>query len=295
MFGPNTYFENQVEICYSHRDKVFFNLFHETRQRFSDTFNLGEYDILFVPGSGTIGVEAVMYSFKYNIKLIGVDGTFKTRWTEFEKNRPVRKRTSKNFEMYCLLETSCSQNYYKEGCIVDAISGFPYYDIPANTIAFITCLNKQLGSYVGLSVVCIKKDKWDLFIDEGVMSYLNLARYKSYHDINQAPSTSPTFIYEHFNEVLKKFNLEEFRKRLDYVSEIIVDTIGEDNIVGNKKGPVITLKNGVIPEELARKRDIYGYWAGRPNFQIFTYTQKVEDYELFLKEYREARRRQYEI
>ncbi|MBD5116124.1 MAG: hypothetical protein HDT48_01245 [Ruminococcaceae bacterium] len=287
MFGPNTYFDNQVNICYSHRDKVFFDLFGEVRKRFSDTFNLNEYDILFVPGSGTIGVESVMYSFKHRIKVIGVDGTFKKRWTEFSKNRPAQKNRNMTFEMFCLLETSCSKNYCKEGCIVDAISGFPYYDIPSKTVAFITCLNKQLGSYVGLSVVGVRKNKWNLFIDEGVMSYLNLARYKSYHSINQAPSTSPTFIYEHFNEVLKSFDLDAFRKRLDTVSEMIVNTVGEENIIGNKKGPVITLKNGVVPDELARKYDIYGYWAGRPNYQMFTYTQKVDEYGKFLKELKE--------
>lgn len=284
MFGPNTYFKDEVNICYSHRDKVFFDLFGETRQRFSDTFNLDDYDILFIPGSGTVGVEAVMYSFKYRINLIGNDGTFKKRWTEFEKNYSNKKMSSKPYEMYCLYETSCSSNYYKEGCIVDAISGFPYYDIPKDTIAFITCLNKLLGSYVGLAVVCVKKDKWNLFIDEGKMSYLNLARYKSYHDINQAPSTSPTFIYEHFNEVLKSFNLEEFRNRINLVSDMIVETVGEKNIIGNKRGPAITLKNGVIPEELARKFDVYGYWAGRPNLQMFTYIDKVENYKMFLDE-----------
>lgn len=281
MFGPNTYFNYNVNVCYSHRDKIFFDLFQETRERFSKTFDLDEYDLLFIPGSGTVGIEAVMYSFKNAIKVIGIDGTFKNRWIEFEKNRPHRRGDGKVYEMFCLLETSCSKNYYKEGCIVDAISGFPYYNIPSNTIAFVTCLNKQLGSFVGLAVVGIRKDKWHLFIDEKEMSYLNLSRYKSYHDINQAPSTSPTYIYEHFNELLKGFNLQEFRNRINNVSDIIVNAIGEENIIGNARGPVITLKPGVIPEQMARQYDVYGYWSGRPNYQIFTYTQKQEDYESF--------------
>lgn len=283
MFGPNTYFNCNVNIRYSHRDKIFFDLFEETRERFSNLFNLSEYDILFIPGSGTVGIESLMYSFKNAIKVIGVDGTFKNRWIEFEKNRPRRRSGGRTYEMFCLLETSCSKNYYKEGCIVDAISGFPYYDIPKNTIAFVTCLNKQLGSFVGLAVVGIRKDKWQLFIGEKEMSYLNLSRYKSYHNMNQAPSTSPTYIYEHFNEVLKVFNIQEFRKRLDYVSDMVVCAVGKENIIGNERGPVITLKPGVIPEQLARQNDIYGYWSGRPNFQIFTYTQKPEIYEEFLE------------
>ena len=116
------------------------------------------------------------------------------------------------------------------------------------------------------------------------MSYLNLSRYKEYHEIGQTPSTSPTYIYEHFYNHLQEFNLDEFRKRINYVSDLIVEAVGKSNIIGDRQGPVITLKNGVIPEKFAREHDVYGYWAGRPNYQIFTYTDKVEAYEVFLKE-----------
>lgn len=287
MFGPNTYFQDDVNICYSHRDKVFFDLFSDTRNKFSNTFDLDDYDILFIPGSGTIGIESIFFSIKKRIKMIGVDGTFKRRWTDLSNTYNDKKG---EVEMFCLLETSCSTPFSKEGCIVDAISGFPYYDIPSNTLAFVTCLNKQLGSYVGLSVVCVRRDAWSLFIDEGKMSYLNLARYKSYHDIAQAPSTSPTYIYEHFNKVLDNFDLEKFRSRLDRISDKIVSVIGEDNIIGCRRGPVITLKDGVIPDSLAREYDIYGFWAGRPNFQIFTYTDIEEKYDMFLEKLAAYRR-----
>lgn len=288
MFGPNTYFEDKVSIEYSHRDKVFFDLFTETRKLFSEKFNLDEYDILFVPGTGTIGVEALFYSLKYRVELVGVDGTFKNRWTEMERAYAGNKR-DKNLKMCCLYETSCSTYFYKEGCIIDAISAFPYYEIPKDTKAFVTCLNKQLGSYVGLAIVGIRKDFWSHLIDEGRMSYLNLARYKEYHDIGQAPSTSPTHIYEHFYKHLQQFDLTELRNRMNYVSDLVVKTVGEENIIGDKRGPAITLKNGVIPERFAREHDVYGYWAGRPNYQIFTYTDKPEVYEDFLRELKNSR------
>jgi len=284
MFGPNTYFQDNVNICYSHRDNVFFDLFAETRQKFSEMFHLEDFDILFVPGSATVGIEALMFSFKHRLKVIGVEGTFKNRWTELAQTYSHKQRSSKEYEMFCLLETSRSQNFYKEGALVDAVSGFPYYDIPKNTIAFVTCLNKQIGSYVGLSVVGVRKDMWNLFLSEETMSYLNLARYRSYHTINQAPSTSPTYIYEHLNQKLEQFNIDAFRKRVDRVSKMVVDVIGTENIIGNACGPVITLKEGVIPEILARKYDIYGYWSGRPNYQIFTYSDKEENYIPFLQE-----------
>ena len=36
MFGPNTYFEDNVNISYSHRDKQFFELFDKTREMGKD-------------------------------------------------------------------------------------------------------------------------------------------------------------------------------------------------------------------------------------------------------------------
>ena len=51
MFGPNTYFKDEVDICYSHRDKCFFDLFGKTRALFSEKFGLEDYDVLFIPGS----------------------------------------------------------------------------------------------------------------------------------------------------------------------------------------------------------------------------------------------------
>ena len=56
------------------------------------------------------------------------------------------------------LETSNSRTFYKEDCIVDAISSFPYYSIPSGTKVFITSSNKILGSIPGIAIVGIKSD-----------------------------------------------------------------------------------------------------------------------------------------
>jgi aspartate aminotransferase-like enzyme len=284
MFGPNTYFDDEVHINYSHRDKQFFDLFEKTRQLFSNTFHLEDYDILFIPGSGTVGIESLFYSLKKNVHMIGVEGTFKNRWNDLKKNYRKNNLTTESVNMFCLLETSCSTPFYSEDCLIDAISGFPYYDIPKGTPVFVTCLNKQIGSYVGLAVVCVRKDYWSNMIDEGTMSYLNLSRYRSYHSINQTPSTAPTFIFEHLYKVLREFDIEEFRNRINQVSKMVVDVVTPENIIGETQCPAITLKNNVVPESLARKYDIYGYWAGRPNYQIFTYSDRVQEYERFLND-----------
>jgi aspartate aminotransferase-like enzyme len=286
MFGPNTYFQDSVNINYSHRDKRFFDLFEHTRKLFSEVFNLENYDILFLPGSGTVGIEALFFSHLYNINMIGVDGAFKNRWIEMLKS--YRKKSVRTpAQMFCLLETSCSETFYEKNCLVDAISGFPYYDIPKDTNLFITCLNKQLGSYIGISVVCVNKSYWNNLIDESMLSYLNLSRYKSYHAVNQTPSTAPTFIYEHLLKVLEKFDTAALRKHIDCVSDMIVEIVGRHNIIGQPRCPVITLKTGVIPDHYAKKYDLYGYWAGKPNYQLFTYSDKLENYEAVLKDLKE--------
>ena len=283
MFGPNTYFSDDVKIAYSHRDKRFFDLFEQVRSLFVKKFSLQEYDVLFVPGTGTVGIEALMYSTKNPIKLIGHDGVFTRRWECMSKQYP-KNVSGPADEMYCLFETSCSGYFTKDNCFVDAISAFPYYDIPEGTKAFITCLNKQLGSYVGMSVVCVRKDLWPNMLDTSIMSYLNLSRYKEYHDENQTPSTAPTFIFEHLYQVLNDYDLDAIRKKINTVSDLVVDAVGVDNIIGEHRAPAITVKPNVIPDEFARKHDLYGYWTHKPNLQVFTYSEPIENYEIIMQE-----------
>ena len=286
MFGPNTYFQGSVDICYSHRDKQFFDLFHNTKELFAEKFGLHDYDVLFVPGSGTVGIEALLFSLKLPVRMIGHDGVFTRRWAEMNKTHPkkadVHTHTHTHahaHDMFCLFETSCSGYFSQEGCLVDAISGFPYYDIPQNTRAFVTCLNKQIGTYVGLSVVCVRKNFWDNLIGDDVMSYLNLARYRRYHEIDQTPSTSPTYIYQNLFERLKTFDLAALRYKIDTVSDIVTDAVGAENVIGEIRAPAITIKENVIPPELAKEYELYGVWTGKRNLQVFTYSEPIEHYE----------------
>ena len=245
MFGPNTYFFDNVQIHYSHRDPAFLNLYAQTSRLFIEKFALQDYDVLFIPGSATVGIEALFFSLKGNIRMIGHDGVFTRRWTDL--GRTYEKPRAKTFDMFCLFETSCSETFSSENCLVDAVSAFPYYDIPRNTLAFVTCLNKQLGSYIGVSVVCVRKNFWENLLDDTAMSYLNLARYKRYSEICQTPSTAPTYIFEHFLNCLETFDLAQLRARIDAVSEIVLDAVGPENIIGEAHAPAITLKPGVIP------------------------------------------------
>ncbi len=285
MFGPNTYFTDTVDIHCSHRDQRFFKLFDRVRELFAVKFGLEDYDILFIPGSATVGIEATMFSMQYNIRMAGYDGEFKKRWNQMLKNYP-KAASCPEVEMFCRLETSISAPFSKENCIVDAVSAFPYYDVPKGTKVMCTCLNKQLASYVGLAVVCVKKDQWEHCLSPDVFSYLNLGRYREYASHHQTPNTSPTYIYEHFYRVLENFNLDQFRDRINKVSDLICSAIPEEYIIGEKRCPVLTIKKEAFKDKsIAEKFDLYGYWTGKPDYQIFTYTSPIEDYKEFVRQY----------
>ena len=85
MFGPNTHTKSELSIEYSHRDKEFFSLYEETQTLFKSKFKLDNYEIVFIPGSGTVGIEALISSFNYKLVPIGIQGKFLNRWNELIK------------------------------------------------------------------------------------------------------------------------------------------------------------------------------------------------------------------
>ncbi|OIR21158.1 MAG: hypothetical protein BD935_00035 [Marine Group III euryarchaeote CG-Epi1] len=280
MFGPNTHLATQSVIDFSHRDKDFFNLYESLTGKFKTIFGLNNYDILFVPGSGTVGIESVFFSVLRDINLIGPDGVFKDKWNNFSSLYGKGENVDP-LEMYCQLETSISAVFEKEGCIVDCISSFPYYSIPKNTKIFVTCSNKQLGSMPGLSIVGIRKDFWANLIPSDVFSYLNLRRYKDFSKLSQTPTTPPITIYSHLVDVLSNFDIKSLRNKINKNSELIVDSVGKNNVIGEILCPVITINKSLIPMEIAHKYELYGLNTSSDNFQIFTYSCDSNSYKSF--------------
>ena len=289
MFGPNTHFRYDGEISFSHRDEEFMKLFELVSGLFQEKFSLREYDILFIPGSGTVGMEAVIHSIKNKLYFPNREGKFNQRWISMAKKySKLSYENEDSLSVGCCLETSLSRHYQEEYEIIDCISSFPYYPIKPETKVFVTCCNKQIGSFVGLSIVGVRKDCWHLFdnceiIDEnGEYSYLDLHRYKKYSSIFQTPTTTAVHIFSHLVGVLGDFNLEGHRERITTVSLELVKTIGEDNIIGDLAGPVITLSQDVIPKEISEKWSLYGGKNEGDPFQIFTYSSPINEYLDFL-------------
>ena len=285
MFGPNTYIDFPTSITHSHRDKEFMNTFEDLRELFIDVFDLQGYDILFIGGSGTTAVEAVVWSMMNNIEIVGNGGVFRNKWERLVKTYE-KEGSSKYYreKLYCQLETSNSSYFEEDNCIVDAISSFPYYEIPKNTNVFITCVNKQLGGFPGLSIVGVKKNYWNRIKDADEFTYLSLKRYYQYGLKNQTPTTAPTQIYEHFLTILRRFDIDELRNKINRNSELIVDAIGEKKIIGKNLCPVITIPKEFISDELAVKWNLYGLQTKSKNYQIFTYSCDDKDYENFAKD-----------
>jgi 2-polyprenyl-3-methyl-5-hydroxy-6-metoxy-1,4-benzoquinol methylase len=291
MFGPNTYIDYPTSISFSHRDKQFIEVYKELKETFSEKFNLQDYDILFIGGSGTTAIESVVWSTLNDIEVSGVGGVFRNKWERLVKTYG-KEGSSKYYRdiLFCQLETSNSSCYEEivsrwNGSIVDAISSFPYYDIPKGVNIFVTCVNKQLGGFPGLSIVGVKKSFWNRLKDSDEFTYLNLRRYHEYGLKNQTPTTTPTQIYEHFLHRLKNLDIDELRKKINKNSELIVNTIGKENTIGDSPCPVITIPKKNIPEVLARKWNLYGLQTDSKNYQIFTYSCDDEDYKKFCNDY----------
>ena len=111
MFGPNTHFKFNTEVSFSHRDKAFFEVYKSLNENFKDKFNLNNYDILFIPGSGTVGIESTIFSLKSKVRLIGKEGIFKTRWNNLAMLYNDFKKVEDEIDMFCQLETSTSGGF----------------------------------------------------------------------------------------------------------------------------------------------------------------------------------------
>lgn len=287
MFGPNTHITSQLSLEYSHRNKEFFSLYSEVSTLFESTFNLQNYRLLFIPGSGTIGIEAVIRSCSKKIEVVGHKGKFRSRWESLVDLYP--NHSPEKEKMFCQLETSNSSVYERDGCIVDAVSSFPFYDLPKGTKLFVTCSNKQIGSFPGLSIVGIHNDHLDLIKNDPQFSYLNLQTYLDYSYKLQLPTTAPIQIFTHLREVLLNFNLKSLRNKIVENSFKITSVVGIGNIVGEKICPVITLPKTTVPKELASKYQLYGTNSDSDFYQLFTYSTSNQILNNFIYEFKKYR------
>ena len=279
MFGPNTRLDEIVRVVGSHRDIHFANLLKRVRARFIDVFKLQDYDILFIPGNSSIGIEAVMHSLIHHVEVNGPDAKFTNRWEQVaRRNSLVGKSKEDSWKFYCQLESSLSRVMQGDADIVDATISFPFYLIPPAAKIFITTTEKQLGCMAGMSIVGVRKDIWD-DIDrrERGFDYLNLRTYR-----DKIPYSYNIYIFEELRYQLTIMNYVNIVSQIDVVSDMLVQAIGENNLIGEIKCPVITVKKQAIPLNLAKDYELYAiHDEMSPYYQIFTYSEHIDVYREF--------------
>lgn len=277
MFGPNTHLNFSEVVNFSHRDTKFSSILSDLESIFVKKFKLDDFDILFLNGGGTLGVESVIWSSKFEVNVTGPTGTFFSRWKSLSDLHNAGKDTTRKNNLYCQLETSSGALSKLSGGFVDSISSFPYFDLP-ECDAFITCSNKQLGSIPGLVIIGVKKNSWDLFRDSSTFSYLNLARYYEYSKINQTPSTPTYPIMMNLLNLLEEFDLQNFKDTINLNCEILQQVFNFEN------SPVLHIQKEKLSKEFATKWNLYGLNTNSKEYSIFTYSCKTSDYESFINE-----------
>ena len=280
-FGPNAEVYFSIDLCGSHRDENFRDLYGQTTEVFKRVFQLEDFDLLFLPGGGTLGIEAIMASAINPIDVVGCDGVFKDRWTQMASLYNSRK-CGPSINLSCQVETSVSKFQDLEAPILGVVSSFPYHSIPDTCDVFVLASNKQLNSLAGLAIVGVRKGKFKEYFRDSELSYLSLDRYFESAAHDEMPSTVGTYLFDVLKTSLLSFNLASHRKRIDLVCELLVGYFGESMIVGDLKGPVLTIRREAIPEKIAKAWSLYEKSQPVPSYQIFTYSTQLENYVTFL-------------
>ena len=287
-FGPNAELNFSVQLRGSHRDSFFRNQYRETVDAITDAYQLQDFDLLFLPGGGTLGVEAVISSSLSPVSVVGCDGVFKSRWMEMASLYNQRK-SGDSLEMSCHLETSVSRVQDLNTPLLDVVSSFPYYSIPETCDVFALASNKQLNALAGLAIVGVRKSKVGEYFKPPELSYLSLSRYFDSASNDELPSTVGTYLFDSLLQGAQNFNLEKHRTRIDLICKEFVSVFGAEMFVGDITGPVLTIKSEAISRELAGRWTLYEKTAPVPSFQIFTYSSPEENYLQFLNEVRQEK------
>lgn len=280
MFGPNR--QIRPTDSTSHRTEESVAVIEQVRDLLTERFNLQDYDLLFIPGSGSTGVEAVIESVYSRVTVNGnPDGKFTKRWKEVAITKATTKNTSKYDEvtLVCQLETSLSEHQAIPADIVDAISSFPFYPIPETAQIFITSSNKMLGALPGLAIVGVRKDAWHLVRPREYFSMLNLWMYKN----NPIPVTMPIHTFEVLRDrLVDEDHFNKMSNNIKIVCNMITGFFKPTDIIGDHEGPVMTIKKEAIPDEIAKKYRLYGYNSDSHYYQIFTYSNEFNRYKEFI-------------
>jgi aspartate aminotransferase-like enzyme len=292
MFGPNYKKKLVVDIDCHHREERFYSIIKEIKSIFRQKFEIpNEYEIVLINGSGTFAMESVISSIGKDINPVGFQGKFLERWSEY--CRYYNKYSSNGVKLAVQFETSESiyNSVANNAYIVDGVCAFPYYTVPSNCSIYVTVTSKLLGAAPVLGVVLIRKTEMKSFEANINPGSLNLLKWIEYTNQNQTPFTPSIPLYLDFLRTLENFDLEYVRGKIDYISDKIVEILGRENIIGDPRGPAITVCDNVIPDEIIKRYRLYGSEViGKKKLQIFTYSENEKIYDSFFNDLRKYRK-----
>lgn len=220
--SPVKYTEH-LEI--SHRSPAFRDLYKSCNDLTVQLFHADPlvYQVLFLTGSGTLAIEAIVHACKGKKLLLLQNGFFAEKWEQLlqthgieyslyqtawgnpfdtEEIRSILQRESFSTIFLVHHETSTTmmndlepidtlcKEFHLE-MIVDAVSSVGLYEINLSQLSSISYLgystNKCIGSYPGLAVVLAKQECLKSL--PSTLTYLNLKLYSSFGEGYETPFT----------------------------------------------------------------------------------------------------------
>ena len=213
LFSPGpVHLKETIDIDFSHRCPRMTNLYNQTRYKLRRNYKIsGDYEIIFINGSATAAIESVISTLMRGLTVsVLSEGEFGNRLVSICSRHGINVVTEPfppnhipyDWTLLCQFETSCSkartdidkiieQNHkYGKRVMVDAVSSFGYYPIPAADI-IVTSSAKILGGLPVMGIVIIKKEllnDWDC--KYGAPYYLDLRKYVESAKKGQMPHTA---------------------------------------------------------------------------------------------------------
>jgi aspartate aminotransferase-like enzyme len=298
-------------LLISHRTSEFEKIFKKSKELTLNLFNLpnnNDYDCIFMNGTGTLGIESMIYSYvRFKRTLVISNGYFGEKWVKmlnnytnnyyhlkFNWNQLFNYEIIENiisnekFDLILVvhLETSTGMindiyklnsicNKYNIGIVCDMVSSIGSYNIDLNNLNKILLLcfssNKAIGSYPGIVIIIFNKKI--LNNDNTNISYLNLNLYYNYSLKNQTPFTFSSNLLNCYcksiDNILKK-SISLIEKDLNTKQIYLINKLKKLNINTTLK---TNISNWVINFNINNPKELYNYLN---NKNIYVYRCKDE-------------------
>jgi aspartate aminotransferase-like enzyme len=311
MFGPNA-------LAISHRSRDFTKLYAAMERQMKRVFHLEKYDLIFIPGPGTLANEIVISSMSGGCDILfGAGGPGSVaKFTNRLVNMAIcHGKTKPNITWlaFPLYETSaCRYNgsdpeiagrifsHTNDGgfVFVDLVSSFPYYDIPEYADVWTTVSGKQLCMPPGVSIIGIRKG---LNLEKGFEppsgSILSLTNHLMYSMQSQTFTTPCISLFQRIDHSLTARPAKghaggsytaRLRSIINRRKKRIEKAYGGD-VFGD--GPVLGFKPSHIADYLQEMFELYPGVLGP---EIFLWSGTEEGYELLCTD-PDGKRKQAEI